>query len=207
MKTKYKIIGSLCVVGVLASSMLLTRNSESRRFGPASTTHPALVRYPKPDETPPTEQEELILTTTVQWILHHEKVGRFWMNMLDDKAKPSKDRAYAAKVLGRMRFRPAIPVLIANIEVVDESVPSFGDRSNLHIVIRSLGQYGDAAVPDLVHAYLDTTVNRDGRDFLEAIKAGKSEKFAITYLTGLHALRDKRVTHEILQEFCDRLDK
>lgn len=164
-----------------------------------------------------TAQEELVLCTTVQWTLHHEKVGQYWMNVLDDKESLMEPRTCAVEVLSKMRYRAAIPILIRNILFTDFAPRSPRDLDEQFPVPRALGQYGHAAVPDIINAYLNAPIDsepdgdlgaratRQRRGFIEAVKTGRTESFAITYLTGLHAQGDKRVTDEILQEFTDKL--
>ena len=131
-----------------------------------------------------------------------KKVGQYWLSVLNDKH--SRRNAYAGKVLSRIRYYPAIPDLIRNIHIADVTV-SLYPGGEVRTVRRSLAEFGNAAIPDIIDAYLSTTNGTERRGFTLTIQTGKTESFAITYLTGLHAQGDKRVTDQILREFKQEL--
>lgn len=162
-----------------------------------------------------TEAEMIRLTES--WTHHSDEIGKYWMNVLDDETgadmqlehvpenrrgfEINQRRVYATKVLGQMKYLPAIPVLIKHIRFSDNSVTVISDSGNGFVAQEALGLYDHAAVPAIVNAYLDDTDRRLGLHFVNAIWAGRTGDVAKTCFLGLHAQHDKRITKEDFDYF------
>lgn len=149
-------------------------------------------------EGPRTAADELILSQTVPLTLHYEKIGQYWSGVLDNESQPNRRRAYAASVLGQMNYAPAVPILIKHRRF--QYAASYNDLDEAWkeaVVSIALRQYGNAAVPDIVDAHFaETEIDPNG-----IILGAIPRKTAMTYIVGLHAQHDTRVTDAIVLEF------
>ncbi len=154
----------------------------------------------------PKEEEILSITRSLDKPYYYDEIGKYWMRKLDDEsvhgAQRNVNQSEAANFLGILKYPPAIPILIKHVELVSIGIGyTEGDPDANHVVKRALGEYGNAAVPAVIEAYLDTA-DSNRRAFLQgAIESGRTHKFASTYLDGLHAQGDKRVTDKDLEFF------
>ena len=130
---------------------------------------------------------------------NYDKVGWYWMNVLDDENALNRRRVQASKILGHLKYLPAIPVLIKHIQLF-ESGKVYTENDEGYIVQHTLGQYGPAAVPSIIDSYLSETDSGRRSALSGAIHIGKTQRTAMTYAQGLHALHDNRVSDDKLQE-------
>ena len=72
-------------------------------------------------------------------------VGPKLLRIIADEKRPKAVRAQAARWLGKLRYAPAIPTLIQNIELIDPDGPA-ADGPDFPCQ-ESLQKFGDAAVP------------------------------------------------------------
>jgi hypothetical protein len=112
-----------------------------------------------------------------------------------------------AAALGRLRYEPAIPKLIGMIDVRDPTA----EYSDVTIerglpCVGALAAYGNAAVPQLVRAYVsEATRSREdplthGRSgaIRMAIRVGGTEEVAATYARGLAVERAEKNVKRLL---------
>lgn len=203
------IVCSLALVAVLACTILEYLETESFALRPSQ------ARNPGSDVADPAEallSDNEILRLTESLTQHYDEVGKYWTGVLDDEQGagmqlehvPDKQRGFAmnqrrvfaTKVLGQMKYRPAIPVLIKHIRFRDITVTAISDSGEGFVAQEALGQYGNAVVPEIMDAYLDDSDRNLLLHFLAAIHEGCTEKAAKTYLLGLHAQHDHRVIDE-----------
>ncbi len=120
-----------------------------------------------------------------------DEVGPRLMKLLADEKRPKVIRLYplenrheAAIWLGKLRYQPAIPMLI---QYIHTEGPAY-DNGPTYPCSEALQMYGDAAVPSLVDAYMvvDNIGTDRARCLLSAI-AHKSMPTAWTYAKGLAA--------------------
>lgn len=155
------------VVFVLLASVLLPVVGLLTAAPPAATTEVPELR----------EGAELI-----------DRVGRTAPKLeqiLKDAKQPAAVRLKAARLLGQLRYAPAIPTLIQHIALTETG--KFVEDGPEYLCADALGLYGDAAVPLVVDAYLKTDQDDQSEEdrFLSAIRAGKTGKVAIAYTKGL----------------------
>ena len=142
-------------------------------------------------------EEEMILGHSSSLTLHYEKIGKYWSEMLANEKVPHDWRVYAARVLGDMRYAPAIPILIKNITLKDDRVYDYsGEIGESFVCHVALEHFGSAAVPAVVDAYLEEKDSNHRIFLLKAIPGTVTE----IYLSGLHVQHDERVTADILRE-------
>ena len=161
--------------------------------------------------------EDEIIRLTESWTQHSDEIGKYWMNVLDDETgadmqlehvpenrrgfEINQRRVYATKVLGQMKYLPAIPVLIKHIRFYDKTVTVVSGSENGFVAEVALGQFGHSAVPAIVNAYLDNSDRILRSGYLSAIWEGRTGDVAKTYFIGLHAQHDKRITKEDFKYF------
>ena len=120
-----------------------------------------------------------------------EAIGPKLVALLDDEKRPVAQRIEAATWLGRLRYAPAIPTLIQHIQLYDPEMPI--DAGSDFPCQDALIDFGDAAVPSLVDAYM--AVNERGEERVDVSRlnhlwmaiAQKSRPAAWTYAKGLEA--------------------
>ena len=117
-----------------------------------------------------------------------DELGPQLMKLLTDE-KPPKDvwlyplenRHAAAIWLGKLRYQPAIPMLIKYIETEG---PAYDDGPT-YPCTDALAKYGDAAVPALVDAFLSDDGRSGGREHcIYSSIAESSQPTARTYARG-----------------------
>ena len=115
-----------------------------------------------------------------------DAVGPQLVAILADEKRPDEDRVEAAIWLGKMQYTPAIPMLIKYIKL---EKPALVVRDGPEFPCQdALIDFGDAAVPSLVDAFM--AVNEHGQDRLICLWmaiAHKSRPAAWTYAKGLEA--------------------
>ncbi len=195
MKLTCVIVGCLAVIGVLLWSILAVS---------LPATSPPWIHIRDVTAYAESQQSaEEILRHTEVMMQNYDRTGKFWMKVVDDEKADIRYRGYAAKVLGTMKYPPAIPLLIEHSHVMDGRVGyTDGDGGYSYYVIRNqLELYGNAAVPQIVNAYLDRTDRQSPSLLLDPIYFGKTSVVAKAYLLGLNALGDRRVTDHELDVF------
>ncbi len=220
MKAACMIVGCLTLIAVLA--LVITSDSTPESVPsppPRSAEGEKSVKRVKElvfrGEGERTDQEMFDLTDSM--IQHSDEIGKYWMNVLDDEEgqtmqrviTPDKHRlfavnqrrVYAAKVLGQMKYLPAIPVLIKHIRLHDMTVTLISDSGDGFASQEALVQYRDAAVPQIVDAYLNDTGRSLSSHFVSAISSGQPDVVASTYFLGLHAKHDRRITDKDFEYF------
>lgn len=145
-----------------------------------------------------------------------EELGNRLIKILADEKQLPGSRAKAARILSKLKFAPAIPVLVNNIRLSDPSVESIpGKEGNPLVCLLALQAFGNAAVPQIVDAYLDEcdpienlSRNEDikRRLLLAAIGGGRTSRVAMTHYAGFSARKDKRITPAKTKEWNDYLD-
>lgn len=213
MKAACMIVGCLTLIAVLAVAMISDSTPESapspppRSAGGEKTVKRVEARVFR-GEGERTDQEMLELTDSM--MPHYDEIGKYWMKVLDDEEgqtmqrviTPDKHRlfavnqrrVYAAKVLGQMQYLPAIPVLIKHIRLDDRTVTLISDSGDGFASQEALVEYGDAAVPQIVDAYLNDTGRSLSLHFVSAMSSGRPREVASAYFLGLYAKHDKRIT-------------
>lgn len=179
---------------------------ESRTRAKALRKMAFLNRHNDPDGKLLPKHTE-ILDESEALIKNYDLVGRTWLKVLDDKDAPNSCRCMAAFMLSEMRYLPAIPVLIKQINLEDHSVTAGSSSFERFIVVEFLGKFENAAVPAIVDAWLGEKNPQIRNSYEFAISFGNTTKEAITYMRGLRARGDKRVTNETLELFLERFDK
>jgi len=112
-------------------------------------------------------------------------LGPKLIEVLDDPKASITDRLQAATLLGQLKYRPGIPVLIKHVALFDQfKITSDGPDYDCRL---SLVEYREAAVPAVIDAFL--TISSDdqtGRHLLrQVIGIGKLAKVAVPYCRGL----------------------
>jgi len=133
-----------------------------------------------------------------------KRLGARLIKIVADDKQPPESRVKAARLLGELKFAPAIPTLINNISLVDRSLDGIsGSEGDPLVCLIALQSFGNAAVPQIVDAYLDepdpiknVSRNEDIRRhlLLAAIGGGSTSRVATTHYLGLSARKDKRIT-------------
>lgn len=211
---------TLALFAVLALLILACENTGSTQPPQTTKAKPALEAPAAPETHPlatPGERsqivappvkvplsEEQILGFSSMLTQHCDEIGTYWIKVLDDEKETNARRVLAAKALGTIKYRPAIPVLIKHIRLLDRDRTAIWGVSESGIEFASqyaLGhQYGIAAIPGIINAYLDDT-DRDLRlHFMSSIRP-RDQAVARTYFLGLHAQHDKRITKEDFDYF------
>ena len=206
MKTLPMITGGL---GLAVAALLATFNMADEKTGvdsvPVAASQETEEGTKATPDDPATEQK--ILKDSAFVTEHYEEIGQYWMKLLDDDKALNKRRAYAAKVLGQVRYLPAIPVLIKHIRFMEFTGDVYSDGEDGLVVQQALGKYGNAAVPAIIDAYLDDPDDRKRSALKNTIYSGETQKVAMTYLYGLQAQHDKRLTDDQVQYFRERFGK
>ncbi len=135
---------------------------------------------------------------------YYDRVGERLTAILADEELPIRRRVQAAKRLGQIKYPPAIPILIQNIQLDDPDIQVIsGNEGEPFVGINSLAQYGPAFVPAVIDAFLDETEKRRRQYFLSVILTGNQQRVATTYFAGLKAQKDVRISHAKFIEFRD----
>ncbi len=209
MKAACIVLGSVTLAALLATCVPGTPDAGS---APQPTPVAENLRPPEPQvvpaepdrPSPPVDNhkpktievrlsENEILQLTESLTQHYDQIGKYWMNVLDDEDNDNASRVKATKALGQMKYNPAIPVLIKHIRLHDDSILGYTESGIDFPASQALGQYGNAAVPQIVNAYLDDKDRKLSYDYLGSIWAGRTMAFAKTYLLGLQVLQDNRI--------------
>jgi len=112
-------------------------------------------------------------------------LGPKLIEVLDNPNASITDRLKAATLLGRLKYPPGIPVLIKYAGLFDKfKITSDGPDYNC---IDALAEYGDAAVPAVVDAFLATSPDDQIPEhwLLSVVNDGKLGKVALPYCKGL----------------------
>lgn len=114
-----------------------------------------------------------------------EVLGPRLTEVLDNPSARVSDRLNAARLCGRLKYLPAIPVLIKHIGLFDPLAIT-GDGPDYEC-ISSLVEYKEAAVPAVVDAFLSVSPDDQDREYflLSVISAGKPGTVALRYFQGL----------------------
>ena len=197
MKAARWILGVLGLVALFGATILI-----ASRLGAAHARGDRLTgEAQEAASQASTPTEEAILANTESLIKNYEDVGRYWTGILDDESNSNSKRVYATKALGTMKYPPAVPVLIKQIRLFDESIIILSDNGPDAFASQiALIQFGKAAVPDVITAYLDEESQGRQSMLLDSI----SSTTGMTYVVGLHAQHDKRVTDEVFRDLEER---
>ena len=112
-------------------------------------------------------------------------LGPKLIDVLDDPKASITDRLRAATLLGQLKYRPGIAVLIKHVGLFDQfKITSDGPDYDC---ILALVAYGEAAVPAVVDAFVATSRDDQSREsqLLLVISVGKLWKVALPYCKGL----------------------
>ena len=197
MKATRWILAVLGLVALFGATILIASKIGAEHARVAESTSRVNETVPVPSS--PTEAA--ILANTESLMQHYEDVGKYWVSVLDDESNSNSRRVYAAKVLGKMRYPPAIPILVKHVRLVDKSIGAISGNEDEPLAgLNALAQYRNAAVSDVINAYLDEESQGRQSMLLDAI----SKKTGMTYVVGLHAQHDKRVTDEVFRDLEER---
>ena len=204
MKAARWILGVLGLVALFGATILI-----ASRLGAAHARGDRLTgEAQEAASQASTPTEEAILANTESLIKNYEDVGKYWMEILDDDSNSNSKRVYATKALGTMRYPPAIPVLIKHIRLFDKSIHILSDNElDAFASQLALAQFGKAAVPAIINAYLDDPDDHKRVALKNTIYSGKTQQVAMTYILGLQAQHDKRLTDEQVRYFLERFGK
>lgn len=150
-----------------------------------------------------------------EYAARYRQIGESLQAILESKEQSDDRRARAARLIGRIRYAPAIPALIEHIGLVDPGIQVIsGNETEPLAAVNALGLFQDAAVPQMLHAYLAEPdpvegalrlADRRRQLLLGAILEGRSAKLASTLLHGLRAQGDKRVSEAKAEELLNYL--
>lgn len=165
-----------------------------------------LAADPAEPEAPPimNEAEDLIAA--------RERIGKELIIVVADSDRPVPERHEAATLLGQLQYPPAIDALIQHVDLVDPASEVSEVRIDLARPIPlALADYGNAATPQIVDAYL---AERDqGRRHLLyfAIQRGNTADVALRYLRGGEPPdgddNEARLKRQNMQELERRLEQ
>jgi hypothetical protein len=117
-----------------------------------------------------------------------DALGTELLAVLNNESAPDDQRAQAAELLGKLRYEPAIPMLIRYIDVMPSVTLSGGPPAAM-----ALRELGDAAIPRVIEAYLQETndgsrrANRREYAFRIATGGARNVQTARLYVKGLAA--------------------
>jgi HEAT repeat protein len=151
----------------------------------------------------PTEEEQL---ERAEWMVpeYYDKVGKRLTATLADEEIPIRQRVQAAKRLGIMKYPPAIETLIRNNLLLDPDIVISGNETEPLVAVNVLAQYGDAAVPRIIDAYLEEE-NESGRSRL--YMAIGNRRTALVYAKGLAVGIKEKDRSKRLEELVKRLSQ
>jgi hypothetical protein len=126
-----------------------------------------------------------------------DELGPALVQGLANPSNPNKARVRCARLLGKMRYTPAVPKLIEFIELIDEEEnrkPNIEGRhaGQVYPCAAALNALGAAAVPHVVEAYLAEPNDRRARLLKAALYwrvGGEPYKAATVYAQGVIAER------------------
>jgi hypothetical protein len=141
-------------------------------------------RFQRDREAVMKEADDLVST--------RNRIGANLTSILRDSEQPVAERHEAARLLGKLQYMPAVAVLVQHVELVDPTYVSSEVRPDLACpVMMALATYGNAAVPQVVDAFL--AERNQQRQFLLflAIRFGKTTDVAIRYLRGTEPAEER----------------
>ena len=114
-----------------------------------------------------------------------EVLGPKLINVLEDPKMSVSDRFQAAQLLGKLKYPPGIKVLIKHIGLYDPF--GYGSDGPEFKCITALAEYGDAAVPAVIEAYLRVSEDDQTQEhvLLSVIGTGKRGAVALPYCKGM----------------------
>jgi hypothetical protein len=118
-------------------------------------------------------------------VLSRNRIGANLTSILRDSEQPVAARHDAARLLGKLQYAPAIKDLIKHVDLVDPSHKSLEERPDLaYPVMTAIAACENAAVPQIVDAFLaERNHQRQSLLFL-ATRFGKTTDVALRYLRG-----------------------
>lgn len=148
---------------------------------------------------------EAIAKEAENLIRARKRVGEQLTITVDSSDLPIKNRQAAARLLGELQYIPALDDLIRNVDLVDPAHKSLEERPDLaYPVTTALAAFGNAAVPQIVDAYLAERNQQRQMLFAYAIRFGRTTDVALRYLRGTEPPRDddwlKKQNIEALKE-------
>jgi hypothetical protein len=156
-----------------------------------------------------TEAERETFAEAERLAAQRDELGAKLNALLDDADASIHARLRAATLLGELQYAPAIPTLIRHRDVT----PRIAD---IPPVTFALGQYGDAAVPQIVETFLNEElfvspvgVSRGRHSFrlYGAIMVGNTFDTVLTYARGIAATEhDDAELARKLEYFISRLE-
>ena len=112
-------------------------------------------------------------------------LGPKLVKVVEDPKASFSDRFQAAQLLGKLKYQPGIGVLIRHIGLFDRfALTSDGPEFKC---IAALTEYGDAAVPAVIDAYLVVSEDDQTQEhlLLSIVSTGKRGAVALPYCKGL----------------------
>lgn len=111
-------------------------------------------------------------------------LGPKLVKVVEDPKASVADRFQAAKLLGKLKYQPGIAVLIKHIGLFDRQ--GYGSDGPEFECIGALVEYGDAAVPAVIDAFLDVSEDDQTQEslLLSVVAVGKLGKVALPYCKG-----------------------
>lgn len=117
---------------------------------------------------------------------YYDKVGKLLTATLADEEIPIRERVRAAKRLGIMKYPPAISMLIRHNQLLDPDVHAISDDWTVGLpCLCALIEYGDAAVPQVIDAYLEEENRPDRSRLYSVISTQSTRRAALIYANGL----------------------
>ena len=118
-------------------------------------------------------------------VLARNRLGANLTSILRDSEQPVAERHEAARLLAKLQYMAVISDLIRHIDLVDPSYVSSEERPDLQFpVMMALAAYGNAAVPQIVDAFLAERNHQRQTLLFYAIRFGKTTDVALRYLRG-----------------------
>jgi hypothetical protein len=153
-------------------------------IGPAQSPQP---RKP-PDNLP--KNVEANAGQVDQLVAQRDKLGTNLLRVLQDTNVPSQERGQAARALGKLGYKPAIPVLIKLIELEDwppdKPILELPSIREMCPCVAALQDFGIEPVPQLLDAYL-SEANSRRRSLIGASFAEERVVAVINYVRGAYA--------------------
>jgi len=108
-----------------------------------------------------------------------DDIGRKLERVLVDEKQPQNDRAQAAQLLGKLRYTPAIPSLLRfrNWALLEDPDPDTDEVK--YPCMDGLVQFGEAATPQMVSAWLEESNGSASIKFVLAFARAKTVKSAL----------------------------
>lgn len=201
-----------CLLAVSAAWLLLLWGQEEIAVVKEQTA-PAEEQSARTQEQSASTEEQPAATEEAQvkqaeWMIprYYDKIGARLTATLANEKQPIHQRVRAAKLLGEMKYSPAIPTLICYVGLLDPEVTAISSDWSLGLpCLAALFQFRNAAVPKVVEAFLgEENASRRYRLY-STIASYHTRRTALIYAKGLAAHDETKVHPKRLKELLKYL--